>query len=108
MTRLASLEPPPPLSLKSDFLRGSVVLRGSQLETGNGSDEAMELRYVLSPGENVSHYAHVEASRRRSGSSSFSTGDVEAATGLAIVVKQEWNVEREPIGLPPPCHDAQE
>lgn len=108
MTRLSSLEAE--LGISRTDMRSAVLSTSTRYD----SDDAMELRYVLSPGENVSHHAHVEASRRRS--SSLSTGDEtirqqirEVETGLgggggggmAIVVKQEWNVASEPIV--PPC-----
>lgn len=67
------------------------------------SDDGMELRYVLNPGEGVSHHVYVEALPPRSRASLEGDGaipvhvdDLEAARGgLAIVVKHEWNVEIE-------------
>lgn len=71
------------------------------------SDDAAELRYVLNPGEGVSHHAHVEALTARSRVSlqedediRQQVVDIEAGRGntsvLAILVKQEWTVEVEP------------
>lgn len=67
------------------------------------SDDGTELRYVLHPGEGVSHHVYVEALPPRSRASldeDVAKGqridDLEAG-GLAIVVKQEWNVEIEPV-----------
>lgn len=78
----------------------SAVLNYSKYD----SDDGMELRYVLHPGEGVSHHVCVEALPPRSRASleqdvakGQKTDDLEAG-GLAIVVTQEWNVEIEPIG----------
>lgn len=73
----------------------------------------MELRYVLSPGEGVWHHAHVEVLPQRDSTSVKNEAirqqiqDVEAGKlgaaancGLAIVVRQEWNVEIEPKNPP--------
>lgn len=68
------------------------------------SDDGMELRYVLNPGEGVSHHVHVEALPPRSRESLEEDGAIQpqvddpdaASRGLAIVVKQEWNVQVEP------------
>ncbi|KAJ4406647.1 hypothetical protein N0V82_010070 [Gnomoniopsis sp. IMI 355080] len=81
----------------------SAILNHSRYD----SDDATELRYVLNPGEGVSHSAHVEALTARSRVSLEEDEemrqqivDIEAERGntnvLAIVVKQEWAVEIEP------------
>lgn len=73
--------------------------------------DGVELQYVLSPGENVSHHARVEAMLPRRHSSLTSSDDIilqqivdvkganagMGGGGSGIVVKQEWNVESEPI-----------
>lgn len=66
-------------------------------------DDGTELRYVLHPGEGVSHHVFVEALPPRSRASleeDWALGhgsDLESARGgLAIVVKHEWHVEIEP------------
>lgn len=70
------------------------------------SDDATELRYVMNPGEGVSHHAHVEALTARSRVSleedeemRQQVVDIEAGRGntcvFAILVKQEWAVEVE-------------
>lgn len=62
----------------------------------------MELRYVLSPAEDVSHHAHVEAMPSRRSTLSMADMTMLQQTvevgGIksGIVVKQEWNVESEP------------
>ncbi|CAN8097101.1 unnamed protein product [Discula destructiva] len=89
--------------------RRSSVMRSAILNYSKyryDSDDGMELRYVLNPGEGVSHHVYVEALPPRSRASleqdaraiRRQTSDLEAAAGggLAIVVKQEWNVEIEP------------
>lgn len=70
--------------------------------------DGLELRYVLSPAEDVSHHAHVEALSPHQGSRSrHSTLSIVDMTMLqeqqtvdciesGIVVKQEWHVESEP------------
>lgn len=94
---------------------GISAMRPATLSTSRSrydSDE-MELRYVLSPAEGVSHHAHVEALPKRDSASVKNEAirqqiqDVEAGKpgalasgGLAIVVKQEWNVEIEPKSPP--------
>lgn len=92
------------------------VMRSAHL-SGSRYDESddMELRYVLHPGEGVSHHAHVEAlPQRKSISDSVEdeairqkieevaggTGKPGPLCGFAIVVKQEWNVESEPKSPP--------
>lgn len=80
------------------------------------SDDAVELRFVLSPAEGVSNFVHVEASPARGdGAVEAREGDevirgqirdVEAGNkgwgggGMTITVKKEWNVEHEPKSPP--------
>lgn len=77
------------------------------------SDDAMELRYILSPAEGVSHHARVEvvpaAVRERAGGDEVVQQQVQhiegtahspqrgSIGGIAILVKQEWNVEHEQV-----------
>lgn len=77
------------------------------------SDDAMELRYILSPPEGVSHHAHVEvvpaAVRDRAGGDDIVQQQVQhiegtahsqrrgSTGGIAILVQQEWNVEHEQL-----------
>lgn len=88
-------------------------MRPATLSTSRYDSDEMELRYVLSPAEGVSHHAHVEALPKRDSASVKNEAiwqqlqDVEAGKpgalangGLAIVVKQEWNVEIEPKSSP--------
>lgn len=106
MMRLGSTEEGLGLDAMGAVVR-SVVPSGAR---GYDDSDEMELRYVLCPGEGVSHHAHVEALPQR-GSISDSVEDeairqqIEEAAGgagkagpvcgFAIVVKQEWNVESE-------------
>lgn len=95
--RLASSEGE--LGISQASMGGTRSMRVSRYES---DVDGTELRYVLSPAENVSHHAHVEALP-----STGSTLSVAAITMLhqsvdmsgaksGIVVKQEWNVESEP------------
>lgn len=84
-------------------------VRSAVLSNSRYDSDDMELRYVLNPGEGVSHHARVEVLPQRDSISVKNEAirqqlqDVEAGKpgasasgGFAIVVKQEWNVEIEP------------
>lgn len=90
---------------------GLSELRSAVLSHSRYDSDDMELRYVLSPGEGVSHITHVEAGPQRDDISVENEAirhqiqDVEAGkpgstSGIAIVVKQEWNVASEPKSPP--------
>lgn len=90
LVRLGSSEVP--LSAGGSGMR-SAILNHSRCD----SDDGMELRYVLNPGEGVSHHACVEALPPRSRGSLVGEHGIEAASGgLAIMIQREWNVEIEP------------
>lgn len=73
--------------------------------------DGLELRYVLSPAEDVSHHVHVEALPKKPSEDSLSTTNLTMlqqtvgldvamsrtiGLGSGIMVRQEWNVESEP------------
>lgn len=95
--RLASSEAE--LGMSRASLRAS---RSTRVSRYDSDIDGVELRYVLSPAEDVSHHAHVEAMPSRS--SILSVADMTmlqqtvemGGVKSGIVVKQEWNVEIEP------------
>lgn len=86
---------------------GLSEMRSAVLSHSRYDSDEVELRYVLSPGEGVSHSAHVEAGPQRDDVSveneairhqiqDGEAGKPGSTYGIAIVVKQEWNVASEP------------